>query len=105
MSKTDSELRAAYVEKYIERSYDKMNSAGVPITEPRKEDTLKFAHTAFDKLIAAHDQALKQKLLAALPEKLPQSPKHDEYTQGIADGQHVTLSDVTQAIERIFGDE
>lgn len=62
-------------------------------------------------LIAAHDQTLKQKLLAALPKEREKPFNENNQGEPLASahgsqtGHNNCLSDATQAIEQVFGDE
>lgn len=97
----DTELRKAYVEKYVKNSYAKMNNAGVPITEPRERDTLKFAHESFDNLIIAHDKQLLQRVREGLPEKRNKSNTLNRF-KNIANRSHDKVVDqISQALKNI----
>lgn len=80
--------------------------------DPARADSdkmVKMTEEAFEYVeswLAAHDQALKQKLLEALPEKKSWKtvPPNLGMEDAEARGHNQALSDVTSAIERVYGE-
>lgn len=85
MSQTNSELREAIKEVIPENLY-----------------VSDLVLNSIMAKVADHDQALKQKLLAALPEKKDISVILNPDVEQLYRGNNQTLTEVTQTIERIF---
>lgn len=56
-----------------------------------------------DKIIAEHDQALRTKLIEALPEKAPNPAPDSKYNDGLIEGWNDALEEVIQMITDTYG--